>query len=128
MAVVTLVAACVDLGEPVSPAPKDGVGTEETSIPVGTGKKVVVELVNQAFSPKQIEIERGTTVVWVNKDATMHHIIQSGVPASGKPPRWKSGKLFFGDEFSYTYDEAGTFLYFCVNHSTTMRDATVTVK
>lgn len=39
-----------------------------------------------------------------------------------------SGNLGFRGTFEYTFNEAGTFVYFCETHPNIMFDATVTVE
>ena len=91
-------------------------------------KGAEVEVVNISFAPAELEIEEGTTVVWVNEDEGVHHTVTSGLPgdngvpgvSKAKPP--KSDGVFDGDlpeassEFTFAFDDAGTYPYFCRVH------------
>jgi plastocyanin len=48
----------------------------------------------------------------VNNDANLSHT------ATSDDEVFDSGNLSEGDEFSFTFDEAGTFPYFCQVHPT----------
>lgn len=69
--------------------------------------EVIIE--KYAFSPKLLTVKKGTTVTWTNKDIAKHTVTgKNGGPASA---------LFGqGESYSYTFDTAGTFDYFCEPH------------
>ena len=70
---------------------------------------------NIAFSPASKTISVGTTIKWTNKDNTTHDVI-SGTP--GNPSGlFNSGDLGANREFSFTFNQAGTFQYYCSHHS-----------
>jgi plastocyanin len=74
---------------------------------------------NTAFNPSSLTISAGTTVTWINKD-NMTHTATSGVP--GNPNgMFNSGNMNQGATFSYTFNTAGTFDYYCIPHSATMK-------
>lgn len=85
-------------------------------------------MVNISFSPATLEISRGTEVTWVNRDDGVHHTATSGLPGDNGVPGVSKGKparpdgVFdgdlpdAGDQFSFTFDEAGTYAYFCGVH------------
>ena len=52
----------------------------------------------------------GTTVVWTNRDDIPHTV----AAADGGPLR--SAPLDTGDQFAFTFTQAGTFSYFCSIH------------
>jgi len=67
-----------------------------------------------AFSPASKTISVGTTIKWINKDGTSH-TVTSGVP--GTPSGvFNSGNFGQNGEFSFKFDQAGTFKYFCNIH------------
>ena len=66
-----------------------------------------VEIVEFAFSPDTLTVAAGTTVTWENTETGIAHT------ATSDDDVWTSGTLNEGDEFSFTFDEAGTFAYFC---------------
>lgn len=66
---------------------------------------------NFEFDPDTLTIQVGTTVTWGNAAGTSH-------TSNSDEAVWGSGTLNEGDEFSFTFDEAGTFPYFCQVHPT----------
>ena len=74
---------------------------------------------NIAFNPGSIIIDKGTKVTWANKDAVSHSVVDK----SGK---FDSGLLAKGGTFSYTFNESGTYNYYCSIHPG--MSGTVTVK
>jgi len=71
-----------------------------------------------AFDPEALEISIGTTVTWTNNDSAPH-------TATAVDGAFQSGKLDQGGTFSHTFEEAGTFEYFCEYHAN--MTATITV-
>jgi plastocyanin len=67
------------------------------------------------LQPEILEIPAGTTVVWINEDATTHTV------TSGKPEApsglFDSGPLEQGRSFSWTFRQAGEYPYFCQRHT-----------
>ena len=87
---------------------------------------VVVEHV--AFSPAALEVDAGAEVTWTNRDAEVVHTATSGIPGdkgvpgldNGTPPQPDGtfdGEMDGADaSFSFTFDEPGTYAYFCRVH------------
>ena len=99
---------------------------EPTAAPSQENPTVTVEGV--AFTPGELTVEVGDTVEWVNKDEVDHTVTsgdagEQGVPGvdKGTPP--KPDGLFddklarAGSTSSFTFDERGTFVYFCRVHA-----------
>ena len=74
------------------------------------GEEQRVEIADQAFDPDTLTVAVGTTVTWVSADPNLPHTSNS------EDEVWFSGTLNEGDDFSYTFEEAGTFAYFCEVH------------
>ena len=76
------------------------------------------------FVLQDLTIEVGTNVIWTNLDVASH------TATSGQPDDitgiWSSGPLATGSSFSFTFNQTGTFLYFCTIHPSLMQ-ASVTV-
>jgi len=70
-----------------------------------------VEIKNFSFMPAELDIAVGTTVTWTNADSAPHTATQAG--GSGG---FQSGKLDQSATFSFTFDTAGSFEYFCEFH------------
>jgi len=72
---------------------------------------VDVVIDNFAFGPKTLTVARGSTVTWTNKDDDPHTVV-----SDADPKLFKSGALDTDDHFAFTFNEAGTFKYFCTLH------------
>jgi plastocyanin len=69
---------------------------------------------NIRFSPPQITVKAGTTVIWTNDD-TVGHTVTSGT--RGNPSGlFDSGDVPAGGTFSFTFTEPGTYNYYCKIH------------
>lgn len=67
-----------------------------------------VRIVDNAFSPRRITIDRGTVVRWVNTGVNNH-------TSTGNA--WDSGIISPGDSFRRQFGRRGTFRYRCTIHS-----------
>jgi len=87
---------------------------------------VIVRITNLAFKPAEITVRPGTTVRWVNDDPFAHDVT-SGNVVSGRSARqvaksrhpdgrFHSGGYGEGNSFEQTFDEAGSYPYFCTIH------------
>jgi plastocyanin len=75
-----------------------------------TGPKTYeVEIVDYEFRPQFINVLRGDTVKWINRDTKPHCV-------TSYTDLFCSGELKMNEEFSYTCNEAGVLNYFCKNH------------
>lgn len=74
------------------------------------GETAVVEAADgNVFEPATITVNVGDTVTWRNTDDVPH-------TSTSDDEVWDSGALATGEEFSFTFEEAGTFPYFCAFH------------
>ncbi|MEZ4505151.1 MAG: cupredoxin family copper-binding protein [Thermomicrobiales bacterium] len=78
---------------------------------VSTGA-AAVDIKGFQFNPATTEVKVGDTVTWTNNDSTPHTATQK---PSGSG--FQSGTLQPGDSFSYTFETAGTYDYYCEFHS-----------
>lgn len=81
-----------------------------------------------AFAPASLEVDAGTEVTWTNRDANVVHTATSGIPGDKGVPGLDNGTkpkpdgLFDGEmdgadaSYSFTFDEPGTYAYFCRVH------------
>jgi plastocyanin len=77
----------------------------------------VVTIVDNDFSPRELTVELGTRVTWVNEGSSVHTATGDG---------WGTGRLEPGESAAYIFDRPGTFAYRCSYHAT--MQAFVTVK
>jgi len=71
---------------------------------------VVVNIDNFAFDAQTVTISPGQTVTWVNNDDAPHTVVAD----DGKS--FRSKVLDTGDKFSFTFNGAGSWGYFCSVH------------
>ena len=85
----------------------------------------VVEMRLIAYRPAELDVSAGTTVIWKQQDAGFHTVtsgtVVKGATVKTSPDgKFDSGQLAKGKEFTHTFDETGTFTYFCQIHPGTM--------
>jgi plastocyanin len=85
--------------------------------PAVSAQDKTVSIQDFSFSPGQITVAPGTTVTWVNKGPSPH-------TTTADDGSWDSGTLQQGEDFSFTFDQPGTYTYHCSIHP----DMTATVK
>ena len=73
------------------------------------------ETADGCFIPSTVTIPMGGTVTWENGD-TAAHTSTAGSATEGPSGVWDSSLIMAGSSFSHTFDEAGTFDYFCMVH------------
>jgi plastocyanin len=93
----------------VAACSSDDGGSGTTAAGPGGGGEDRVEIAEFAFSPDTLNVPVGTTVIWENSDSGAH-------TSTSEDEVWDSGTLESGGEFSFTFEEAGTFSYFCKIH------------
>lgn len=91
-----------------------GPTTVEVSMPTGTSVPGCEET-NTCFIPATVSISTGSTVVWMNDD-TAAHTVTSGSPTSGPDGIFDSSLVMVEASFEVTFDDAGSYDYFCMVH------------
>jgi plastocyanin len=71
---------------------------------------VKVTIKSLKYSPHTIQITKGETVEWVNDDLTPHTI------TSDSGGEFNSGSIDVGAKWRHTFNQPGTFAYFCTFH------------
>lgn len=69
---------------------------------------------NHAFTPNNLTVAPGTTVIWTNQDNDFH-TVTSGT-RNNRDDVFDSGDIGPGEQFEYTFNEPGIFDYFCIPH------------
>lgn len=67
---------------------------------------VLVEMIDKRFLPDELNIERGTTILFRHSEDFSSNIIHSLVI---RPIAQRSGRMMIEDEFSYRFDEPGEY-------------------
>jgi len=96
------------------PAMTSGPKTETVSMPSGTSVPGCEET-NTCFIPSSVTINVGDTVSWSNDD-TAAHTVTSGLPTDGPDGNFDSSLLMVGKTFEVTFDNSGSYDYFCMVH------------
>src|SRR5687767_7478951 len=68
-----------------------------------------VQVVDFAFEPATITVPAGASVTWTNSGSRPHTV-------TADDGSFDSGRLDPGEQFSQTFDQPGTFTYFCGFH------------
>lgn len=103
--------------------PAGGETTTSSTPAEPSGDLVEVSLENIAFKPAELTVEVGTTVRFLQNDGEIPHTVTAKAETAGD---FDSGTIDGGEVFEVTFDEPGTFPYFCEIHPTRM-DGVVTV-
>ncbi|HJJ23566.1 MAG TPA: plastocyanin/azurin family copper-binding protein [Nitrosopumilus sp.] len=88
--------------------------TLTVSIPKGSGVRGCDET-NECFLPYEINVAIGTTITWNNNDTTVH-TVTSGNISDGYDGLFDSKIVQSGKSFEFTFNDAGTYDYFCMVH------------
>lgn len=75
--------------------------------------EIIIDISMIAFQTPLLEVTAGTTVTWENKDVVAHTVTHT--PDSGDAI-FDSGYFESGESWSYTFDDVGTFDYYCIPH------------
>ena len=81
--------------------------------------KIVANDESNSFSPNPVEVKVGETVTWISDDSGRHTV-------TSKDGTFYSGMMGKGQSFSYTFDKAGEYQYFCEPHPNMVGTVVVT--
>lgn len=87
-----------------------------------TEKTTDVMVMDFAYSPASITVKKGTTVTWTNHDDVEHTVTST----DDSPVSFDSGLFGKDESFSFTFNEVGTYTYFCMPHPYMKGTVTVT--
>jgi plastocyanin len=121
-----VLATCAACGSGARPARVSATPhhTARTTSDVGPDE-IAMRLI--AFRPDELDVAIGTTVTWTQQDAGFHTVtsgtvekLPSGSVDTHPDGTFASGRVAAGETFSFAFDEAGTYSYFCELHPATM--------
>ena len=105
----------VELSAPTVEVPQaTGPMSVDVSIPTGTSVPGC-EDTNECWLPAEISVGVGGTVLWHNTD-TVAHTVTSGSPTDGPDGTFDSSLFMAGATFEVTFDDSGSYDYFCMVH------------
>ncbi len=99
-------------GEAAMAVEEETGGNEASEEPAAMTSAAAVDIVDFAYNPPKIEVAVGDSVTWTNSDSSPHTATQR--PAGSG---FQSGTLNQGESYSYTFETAGTFDYYCEFHA-----------
>jgi plastocyanin len=79
----------------------------EVKAAAGAAQQVVVD--NFSFAPATTSVAVGTTITWTNRDDVPHNVVST-------EKKFASPALDTDEQFSHTFDGAGTYNYYCSIH------------
>jgi len=100
-----------------------GPTTHTVDIPVGSSAPGCEES-NACYLPADITINAGDTVEWINGD-TAAHTVTGGSPADGPSGVFDSSLVMADATFAFTFDNTGSYDYFCMVHPWMVGSVTV---
>lgn len=110
--------------ETASPEPSDSAEPSASAEPSetphdmdmgGSGESADVEIINFGYEQPDITVSVGTEVTFTNLDSAPH-TVTAGTDADPMKDVFDSELLEQGESFTFVFDEAGTFAYFCDRH------------
>jgi len=90
-------------------------GTATVTNAPGSSVPGCEETADGCFIPSMVTIDVGGEVTWENDD-TAAHTVTSGTPTGGPDGNFDSSLVMAGSSFSHTFEDAGSFDYFCMVH------------
>lgn len=118
---VLVIASAFSLGgNPITPAE---VPESDVVIPMSASRPGC-DKTNWCYTPPEITVDAGKTVVWLNDDSGLHTVTSGYYDKSDGV--FDSGHIDPEKTFSYTFEKAGSFHYFCNLHP--WMEGTVIVK
>ncbi len=72
-------------------------------------RAVTIEISDFRYGPPNLSLPAGATVTWLNRDAAPHD-------SAARDGTWDTELLQRNEEFALTFDEPGTWEYFCTIH------------
>lgn len=87
----------------------------------GASTEIEQPLLDDRYSPARLTIQAGQTVSWVNNGRNLHTI-------TSFTDLWDSGSLASGETFSFTFEKAGSYTFYCRQHLFTGMRGTITVQ
>jgi plastocyanin len=100
----------------VTMAPQAFAATTQVQMSKGAGADQSCVAAKNCFDPAVVNIAVGDTVTWTNSD-TVSHTTTSGQPSDNTTGTvWDSSLVKPGGTYSFTFQTAGDYKYFCMVH------------
>lgn len=89
-------------------------GAQPTAAPAESVEGAQVTMQNTSFQPQELNVQPGATVTWTNED-NFAHTVTAGT-RDNPSGLFDSGNVAAGGTFNFTFEEPGTYEYFCSIH------------
>lgn len=73
-------------------------------------KTLTVQMAEHFYSPGQVKVKVGTTVIWWNVGTQVHDV-------NAVDDSFHSNNMDPGNRFAYTFFKPGVYKYFCIPHA-----------
>lgn len=78
-------------------------------------EKVSIEILDSSFVPKDITINKGTTLIWVNRDYKSHKIAAKTILLNGTTHQeFYSSSIGANSSYNHTFNKGGIYPYYDV--------------
>ncbi|MEK7817243.1 MAG: cupredoxin family copper-binding protein [Actinomycetota bacterium] len=74
------------------------------------GKTAEVKIKDYTYDARELTINKGTSVTWTNDDSAAHTV-------TARDKAFDSGNMDGGQDFTFTFENAGTYEYYCRIHT-----------
>lgn len=88
---------------------------------IGTPGENEIFLLYKTFNPTSLAVKKGTTITFTNKDNANHSITSS-------TGLFDSGKIKSEVSYTHTFNDAGTYSFYCRYHSNQQEQGTIIVQ
>lgn len=88
--------------------PNSNQSTTNQVIGLSSGQVVITK---DGFSPITIQIKKGDSVTWTNKDSSIHQVAADPYPSHSSLPPLDSGPLNANDSYNFPFEKSGTYTY-----------------
>lgn len=78
-----------------------------------------------SFNVSNLEVSAGTTVTWTNRNSVNHTVTSGNSSDDDAGEEFNSGEIPPGGQFSHTFENAGSYDYFCAIHPSMSAEVTV---
>jgi plastocyanin len=111
-----------DKGEKSGKAEEHAANDKHTSVEIVPN---AANLADEAFSPNPLKVKTGDKVTWTNTDTSLHTVTQGNATNGATEGGFDSKVLAPNKTFSFIFDKAGDFAYYCQLHPTMVGTVTV---
>ena len=68
------------------------------------------------YDPSPITIKKGSSIIWINKDPTIHTVTSGKTDNDPTPYEFDSAMMTFNSTYIHKFDKEGTYYYHCYVH------------